>query len=65
MVVASQKLHKELTQDTQWKQSLNPNGLEEVLWFFFTLKKIISFIYFIFRLSHMACGGYLIGSVLR
>ena len=40
MVVASQKLHKELTQDTQWKQSLNPNGLEEVLWFFFTLKKL-------------------------
>ena len=47
MVVASQKLHEELTQDSQWKPSLNPTGLEEVVVFFFTFFFFLKY-YFIY-----------------
>ena len=49
MVVASQKLHEELTQDSQWKPSLNPTGLEEVFFFyFFFLFKILFHLFVLF-----------------
>ena len=52
MVVACQKLHEELTQDSQWKPSLNPTGLEEgflfFFFYFFFLFKILFYLFVLF-----------------